>query len=204
MSVSRGVSDEYRDYDWTHYRGTFRANSADPNDTATIQDVAELAPAGGIDRREEAELVALMVHHVHAETDPTTLATAPDGGRLGFELSRDEDPGPLTQFRTEVDLQFNAREGNDLGTNVLSRQTWENNPDVIWYVLGRWDSTGNGRQNFRHGPEHIFYRDVSGTGPVFTSGDDLHIHGRVNLVNAEDNFVGDLQFTAVWDVRERN
>lgn len=200
--VSGGQAASYRDLDPQHYRGTFRDNDIGTNQAYSLADIASLEPAGGIDRTEEAELVALHIHQARAELDEATLGTAPDAVRAGFEISRDGDIGPLTQFRTEVDLSNQAFEG-DAPTSALSRQIATEDPDVHWFTMLRADATGNGRTTPRHGPEHINFRLLAGEGPVYRRSDEMHIHGRVNAVELQDNWVADLMFTAYWHVRDR-
>lgn len=192
----------YRDFDSVHYRGTFRDNGAGNNAAYSMQSIAQIEPAGGLDRQEEAELVALHIHEARTEIDEATLTTAPEGLRSGFELSRDEDIGALTQFRTQVDLANNASEGDAPGS-PLSRQVQLSDPDILWFALGRVDATGNGRTTYAHGEEHINYRALLGGGPVFRgASDELHLHGRLNNVDNESNWVSDIQFTTFWHVRD--
>jgi hypothetical protein len=191
-----------------HYRGTFRDNGHGANEATTIEDVAEVDL--GLGRDEEAELVALLIHEARTEIDQVgAWGNNGEALRAGFELSRDEDVGVLTQNRTEVDLSNNSFEG-DAPTNALSRQIALDDPDILWFSLGRCqltaDSTGEitGIDQYTHGPEHILYRDYFGSGPVFLSSDDLHLHGRVNSVSRDSNWVADIMYSAYFDVRPRS
>lgn len=192
-----------------HYRGTFRDNGIGNNDAYTLQDIAELEPAGGIGRSESAELLGLHVHEARAEVDQLgSPGTDGEAVRAGFEISRDEDPSALTQNRVQVDLSGNAFEGDSPSSNVLSRQVEVDDQDLLWFTLGRAervaDSTPDitGTHLYSHGPEHINFRDLAAVGPVFEASDDLHIHGRVNAVDLTNNWVADLLFTTVWKVDE--
>lgn len=209
MSVSRGGSTSGVDGSMAsiHYRGTFRDNGLGANEAYSLQDVAEVDL--GLGRDEEAELVALLVHECRAEIDEVgAWGNNGEALRAGFELSRDEDIGVLTQNRTEVDLSNNAFEG-DTPTNTLSRQIALDDPDILWFTLGRVqltaDSTGEitGIDQYTHGPEHVLYRDYFGAGPVFLASDDIHLHGRVNAISRDSNWVADLMFSAYFDVRPR-
>lgn len=192
---------EYRDHEFQHVRGTFRDNDAGGNTAYSLQDVIEVdIPADR--RREEAELVSLLVHNVRVEIDEAEV-TDGDGVRAGFEISRDEDLGPLTHNRTEVDLANNAYEGGSPGT-PLSRQAVLDDHDVLWFALLRGEGGGGGRVNARGGPWYLNYRELTGGGPVFSGGDSLHVHGRTNSVSRASNWVADIQFSAVWDVHERD
>lgn len=196
-----GVSGvQYRDHEIQAVRATFRDNGAGSNSAYSLQDVVEVEiPADR--RREEAELVALLVHNARSEIDEAEV-TDGDGVRAGFEISRDEDIGPLTQFRTEVDLANNASEGDDPGT-PLSRQAILDDMDVLWFTMLRGEAGGGGRVNARGGPWYLNYRELTGGGPVFSGGDSLHVHGRQNSIARASNWVADIQFTAVWSVTER-
>jgi hypothetical protein len=194
---------QYHDFTWQHYRGTFRDNDTGPNARYSLADIAVLEPAGGLDRNVEAELVALLVHNVRAEIDEAEV-TDGDGIRAGFELSRDGDLGPLGGYRTEVDLSDNAFEDDTYSPTdaALSRQIITEDPDVLWFTMIRGEAGGGGRVNATHGPEHTHYRRDFGEGPLFRRGDELHLHGRQNSVARASNWVADIQFTACWDVHE--
>lgn len=178
------------------YRGTFRDNGIGTDEAYTLQDVADLEPAGGLARTEEAELMVLVIHHMRVELDQA-VTTQDQGIRAGFELSRDEDPGPITQNRTEVDLSNNAFEG-DAPSTALSRQIAATNPDVLWFVLGKCT---NRQPTMPSAFNTVLpFREWFGMGPVFNASDELHLHGRVNAINREVNWVADIQFTAYWEV----
>lgn len=208
MSVSRGGSSGIDSgLLSTHYRGTFRDNDHGPNEATTVLDVADLDL--GIGRDEQAELVALLVHECRTEIDQVgAWGNNGEALRAGFELSRSEDVGPLTQQRTEVDLSNNAYEG-DAPTSALSRQIFVDDPDVLWFAHGRCQLTADsggevtGIDQFTTGHEHILYRDWFGQGPMFLSSDDLHLHGRVNSISRDSNWVADVMFSAYWDIMER-
>lgn len=181
------------------YRGTFRDNGIGANEAYTLQDVADLEAAGGLSRTEEAELMVLVIHQMRVEWDQA-VTTQAAGLRAGFELSRDEDPGPLTQNRTEVDLSNNAFEG-DAPTNALSRQVVATNPDVLWFALGKAEVGANAEKFTQHVHGQVVpFRQWFGEGPMFNASDELHLHGRVNAINREVNWVADIQFTAYWEV----
>lgn len=203
MSVGRGGQDgiDRGNMETQVYRGTFRDNGIGANDSYTLQDVADLEPAGGIDRTEEAELAVLVIHHARTEWDQA-VTTQAAGLRSGFELSRDEDPGPITQNRTQVDLSNNAFEG-DAPTDALSRQVSTTDPDVLWFALMKAEVGANAEKGGKTFVDNavIPFREWFGEGPVFRSSDELHLHGRVNVINREVNWVSDIMFTAYWDVR---
>lgn len=205
MSVQRGgqAGLDSSGLETQTYRGTFRDNGIGSNEAYSLQDVADLEPAGGISRTEEAELMALVIHHARTEWDQA-VTTQAAGLRSGFELSRDDDIGPLTQQRTEVDLSNNAYEG-DTPSSALSRQVVDTDPDVLWFALMKAEVGANaekGGKTFVDG-QVLPFRQWFGEGPIFDSSDDLHLHGRVNVINREVNWVSDIMFTAYWDVRDR-
>lgn len=193
----------YRDHEVQHIRATARDNGSGPNAATSIEDVVEVDPPA--DRRqEEAEVVALNVHYIRAEIDIEEAIASGEGIRAGWEISRDEDLGPLTQFRNEVDISDNAVEGDDLSAQALSRQFIDDSNDVLWFSHVRGSAGGAGRVNALGGPYYIDYRRMLGGGPVFTGGDTLHFHTRWNRVQNEENFVTDIGCSVYWDVRDRD
>ena len=204
MSVSRGGGNRYRDHEAIHVRSTFRDNGLPSDGKMSIADVVEVDPPG--DRREEeSELVALLVHNLRTEIDEAEV-TDGDAVRAGFEISRDEDIGSLTQYRTERDLSQNTLESDSISNagSALSRQTIQDDMDQLWFALLRGEAGGGGRVNARGGPWYVDYRDMLGGGPVFSGGDSLHVHGRVNSIARASNWVTDIQFTTYWQVTDRD
>lgn len=187
-------------------RATFRDNGAGANSAYTIQDVVELDPPA--DRREEeAELVALHVHNLRTEIDETINASADaDDIRAGWEISRDEDVGPLTQFRQEVDLSGNAAEGVTAGGSPLSRQIVLDDADPLWFALlrGHFAAAEESKWIAHGGPWYINYRRLTGGGPIFSGGDSVHFHARQNSIARGENWVSDIQATLIWEVRDRD
>lgn len=201
--TSGATAVEYRDHEVQHVRATFRDNGIGSNDAYSLQDVVEVEPPADR-RKEEAELVALLIHNVRAEIDALPGSNA-DGLRAGWEISRDEDIGPLTQFRNEVDLQQNAFETTGQGPQAaLSRQIVLDDMDPLWFALLRTDGYPSSRDNQRAGPFYIDYRKLTGGGPVFSGGDSVHFHGRVNAVGLDVNWVSDIQTSLVWSVTDRD
>jgi len=187
------------------FRATLRNNTAGVQDATTVQDVLEMEPAGGIKRTERAELLALVVHVARAEVDSTGDSNM--GIRGGWELSRDEDPEVLTQNRTQVDLSGNAYEGDDPGGDVLSRQVVSTNPDLLWATMLRADTTSNSNgttsQTPAADPETVLkYKDWFGNGPFFQASDEIHLHGRYNVIDYSGNFVNDIIASLYWKVED--
>ena len=187
----------------THVRATFRDNGLPADGKMSIADIVEVDPPG--DRRtEESELVLLHVHNLRTEIDESQVADG-DAIRAGFEISRDEDIGSLTQYRTERDLSNNTLESDSISNagSALSRQTIQEDNDQLFFALLRGEAGGGGRVNARGGPWKYDFRRSLGSGPVFSGGDSLHVHGRVNSIARDANWVCDIQFSAYWAVRER-
>lgn len=158
-------------------------------------------------RQEEAELKHLNVHVLRAEIDEAENdGSSGDAIRIGFELSRNEDLGALTQNRVEVDLSANSYEGQDPGVgSPLSRQVVLDDSDVLWFGLLRGQISATGSPwNANRGPWYLNYDEMTGGGPIFSGGDSLHLHGRQNSISRNENWVGDISFTAVWEVRDRD
>lgn len=199
-----GTATNYRDHQGQHVRATFRDNGLPADGKMSIADIVEVTPPG--DRRqEEAELVALHVHNLRTEIDEAEV-TDGDGIRAGFEISRDEDIGSLTQYRTERDLSNNTLESDTVSNaaSALSRQTIQTDNDQLWFALLRGEAGGGGRVNARGGPWYIDFRRTFGSGPIFTGGDAIHVHGRVNSIARASNWVTDVQFSLYWAVRDRD
>lgn len=194
----------YRDHEVQHVRATARDNDAGGNSAYTIEDVVEIDPPG--DRREEeAELVALNVHNVRAEIDEAENDSSSGNAiRAGWEISRDEDIGVLTQFRNEVDLSGNAIEGDPAGS-PLSRQIVLDDMDPLWFTLLRGQISASGSPwNAALGPWYINYRALTGGGPKFSGGDSVHFHARQNSIGRTENWVSDISATLVWSVTDRD
>lgn len=204
MSISRGGTSgiDSGNLESQHLRATFRDNGIGANEAYTLQDVADLEPAGGIGRTEQAELLLLVVHIQRVEWDQA-VTTQAAGVRAGFEVSRDEDPGPLTQNRTEVDLSNNAFEG-DAPTDALSRQSGGTDPDVLYFAMCKAE-TGANAEKFTQYVENAQrpFREWFGQGPIFLASDEVHVHGRVNVINREVNWVAEIDMTMYWEVSDR-
>ena len=194
----------YRDHEIQHVRATARDNNTGPNTAYTIQSVVEVDPPA--DRRqEEAELVALLVHNIRAEIDEAeNTGDNGDAIRGGWEISRDEDIGALTQNRIEVNLEDHASEGNSPTPNALSRQIVLEDMDILWFAILRGQlSASGGPWNAEGGPWYIDYRSLLGGGPKFSGGDSVHFHVRQNSISREENWVTDMSASLVWHVTDR-
>jgi len=186
-----------------HARLTFRDNDIGANGQYTLHNLGELEPAGGISRTEEAELVVLVIHGMRVEWDQA-VTTQAAGLRAGFEISRDDQPGPLTEQRTVVYLSNIAYNGDAPGAAALSRQAITSDPDVLWFGMGKGEAGANAEKFQAYFQNHIRpFRDWFGEGPVFLGSDELNVHSRVNVINREVNWVADIQFSAYWEVRDK-
>ena len=187
----------YNDLDNTHHH---RAIKVTAETDGNFTDLWRIEPAGGLDRGEVAELVALDVESFFMRAENPTGGNQVKGS-VEFSQSA-EAVFAEDRFRTDVN-ELEAESGtitDSLGTFIDSG----NSPaEPIAY----FESEGNGgTTDFEPNPSIVFlrnFREMFGQGPLFDRRDDFIEHYQMNTSAFAANSCSiEMDFALYWDVHE--
>ena len=172
-------------------------------------------PAGGLDRRQVAELVAMRVFGVFAFVTPDSgVGTTPGNADHGYEVSMEDSPkvlGPIAQARAGA-AQVAPWSAGELGdpANNFERFVDINDPDVLMYATPHnfqaFNDTVNGTgggatMHMNH--QHFNFREELGGGPELDQHDKVYFHCIIGEHEvADENIVLYAQQQLIWDLRE--
>lgn len=202
MSVTGGGrASEYSEFDIQTTKAELEIQGDFAGGGNELDQVLTIEPAGGLQRNEVAELVALYETIYFAqEASPGELEN-----EVLFEYELSTDPN-LRVIQGGSELSSSTDLGGTTGLDGNFADTVD--PDVLrvnaWggASMSQDETNGAGAAGINaHDWEIIPYRQVFGTGPVFDRHDNLHYHMHM-FADVEALGQGGVMHTYVWDVTE--
>lgn len=168
-------------------------------------------PAGGLERGEAAELVALEANGIFAFVRPegATDQTSPGNADHEMELSFDDDANMIGYASNTASGTVDA-DGRGAGGQLDIAERIKTDPDVLFSMKphnfmsfddGATGVGGGATMHMAHFDRN--YRDFIGGGPIADRHDELFLHvalGEHNVTNAEIYLYNNLVLH--WDVFE--
>lgn len=168
--------------------------------------INEFEPAGGLERGELAELVAVIVDSVSLDSEPEDEADAPNHIEARYLLTDDA----YSSWFEDGAKMLSSESGTSEDIQSMGNSFWESTDErSVWSFVGSgnatWDNDVDGAgggpgQSFSHGYT-IPYRQLAGEGYIFDRHDSLFEH--IELTKVSKLTTAGTDFTAEFDSRYR-